>query len=146
MEADESASRADQQSTGVSAVGRARLRTIGLRPGQQHQVGLQVEVDPTAGRAGIGRSPSDSDLQVFKVECHLRSRATFAANLASYWNEKRAEASLSRAVIGHTASISAQMPGNRPESGWTARPCECLNRLSALRHGAELSTLKLAQF
>ena len=125
MEADESASRADQQSTGVSAVEGARVRAIWLRPGQQDQVGLQVEVDPTAGRTGIGRSLSDSDLQVFKVECQLPfSCTTFAANLATYYTEKRAEASLSRAVIGHTVSISARMPGNRPESGCTTRPHE----------------------
>ena len=73
MEADESASRADQHSTGVSAVERAKVRAIRLRPGQQDQVGLQVEVDPTAGRTGIGRSLSDSVLQVFKVECQSRS-------------------------------------------------------------------------
>ena len=73
MEADESASRADQHSTGVSAVERAKVRAIRLRPGQQDQVGLQVEVDPTAGCTGIGRSLSDSVLQVFKVECQSRS-------------------------------------------------------------------------
>jgi hypothetical protein len=123
MEPDESASRADQQRTGVSAVERAKVRVIRLRPGQQDQVGLQVEVDPTAGRTGIGRSLSDSVLQVFEVECQLRfSCTTFAANLASYYTETRAEASLSRADIGHTASISARMPGNRPESGCTTRP------------------------
>ena len=67
MEADESASRADQHSTGVSAVERAKVRAIRLRPGQQDQVGLQVDVDPTAGRTGIGRSLSDSVLQGFEV-------------------------------------------------------------------------------
>jgi hypothetical protein len=101
MEADEAASRADQHSTGVSAVERAKVRAIRLRPGQQDQVGLQVEVDPTAGRTGIGRTLSDSVLQGFEVESQLRfSCTTFAANLPSYYTEKRAEASLSRAVIG----------------------------------------------
>ena len=101
MEADESAFRADQQSTGVSTVERAKTPAIRCRPGQEDQVGLQVEVDPTAGRTGIGRSLSDSVLQVFEVECQLRfSCTTFAANLSSYYTEKRAEASLSRAVIG----------------------------------------------
>jgi hypothetical protein len=86
MEADESASRADQQSTGVSAVERATVRAIRLRPGQQDQVGLQVEVVPTAGRTGIGRSLSDSVLQVFEVECQSRFSCTpFAAKLASYY-------------------------------------------------------------
>jgi hypothetical protein len=89
MEADESAFRADQHSAGVSAVERAKVRAVRLRPGQQDQVGLQVEVDPTAGRAGIGRSLSDSVLEVFEVECHLRfSCTTFAANLASYYTEQ----------------------------------------------------------
>jgi hypothetical protein len=86
MEADESASRADQHGTGVSAVKRAKVRAIRLRPGQQDQVGLQVEVDPTAGRTGIGRSLSDSVLQVFEVECQSRfSCTTFAAKLSSYY-------------------------------------------------------------
>jgi uncharacterized protein with GYD domain len=115
VEADESASRADQHNTGVSAVERAKVRPIRSRPGQQDQVRLQVEVDPTAGRTGIGRTLSDSVLQVFEVESQLRfSCTTFAANLASYYTEKRADASLSRALIGQTASISARMPGNRP--------------------------------
>jgi hypothetical protein len=125
MEADESAFRADQHSTSVTAVERAKTRAIRFRPWQQDNVGLQVEVDSTAGRTGIGGALSDSVLQVFEVECQLRfSRATFAANLASYHTEKRSEASLSRAVIGHTASISAQTHGNQPKSGCTTRPHE----------------------
>jgi hypothetical protein len=86
MEADESASRANQHGTGVSAVERAKVRAIRSRPGQEDQVGLQVEVDPTAARTGIWRSLSDSVLQVFEVECQSRFSCTpFAAELASYY-------------------------------------------------------------
>jgi hypothetical protein len=78
MEADESAIRADQRSTSVSAVERAKTRAIRFRPWQKDHVGLHVEVHPPAGGARPGGTLSDSFLQVFGVERHSRSfRITF---------------------------------------------------------------------
>jgi hypothetical protein len=73
MQADESTFRTDQHSTGISAVEQAKPRPIRFRVWQKDHPGLHVEVHSPAGCARPGRTLSDSFLQVFEVECHLRS-------------------------------------------------------------------------